>query len=423
MNKDLIIFSVIAMRDVEFFVKTAHEIKKNYKNYDVKFISFFQPGNKIIIKNGFECFNIYEKVNIKNYKISEVEQYQEEFKIKNMHKFTVHEKLTNETYNHEYLLKKTMSYLDNLNKYFQDQIYKYSKKKIILYQELGGFIAQLSLYHVCMKLGIKHVFFEPSFFKGRLHNVFNSLRPIQIPNDLSKFKINENVLNYIADVTKDKSIVIPEKDKHHFLDMGLKKAFRFDNFKKMMRKVIYKYVKFEKQEFEHIWITAKRLLVMLKNRKLNSLIYSKFNKDLMKKHYIYFPFHVEIDYSLTIRSTEYLNQLSLVEYITQILPPSIYLYVKEHPASIGGFDNKNLKRLVKQNSNLKIIHPKVNNFDVLNKAKAVITINSKAGAESILLDKEVIVFGDAIYSNSKLVTFVDNIKSLEEKIILIIKKK
>jgi hypothetical protein len=62
----------------------------------------------------------------------------------------------------------------------------------------------------------------------------------------------------------------------------------------------------------------------------------------------YFPFHVQLDYSLTIRCPEYLNQLALVDYVCAVLPAGVSLYVKEHPASIGGFGCNELRRLVRR---------------------------------------------------------------------------
>ena len=48
---------------------------------------------------------------------------------------------------------------------------------------------------------------------------------------------------------------------------------------------------------------------------------------------------------------------------------------------------------------MSLLDPKINNFDVLSKAAAVVSINSKSGAEALLFGCPVLVLGDAFYSN------------------------
>ena len=414
--KRLMIFAPIAKRESIFYLNIAKQIVRQTRDINIKFISFFQPYNNVIKDSGFEVFDIYKYLSNKNFNVKE---YENKFDIDNMNKKLIHEKLTFAIYDTQKLQNKFCNYLDILDKYLIKLKNQY--KNICVYQELGGFIAPLSLYYASRKNDIEHIFFEPAFFKGRLHFVKNSLDPINIAIDKNNTKTLPEVEQYLKKSLSNKEVVIPDKDKHHFKDMGFFKIINNENLKKIYYKIYYKYIKKQKQEYEHIYNHIKRYIKMYINRKRTNKLYTKYLNS--KEEYIYFPFHVQLDYSLTIRSLEYLNQLALVEYIAQILPNNIKLYIKEHPASIGGFDYYDIKKLLKKYDNIKLIYPTINSYDIINNALGIITINSKTGAEALVAGKEVIVLGNAFYKNFPNVHKVESIRELQKCIFDIINHK
>jgi hypothetical protein len=52
---------------------------------------------------------------------------------------------------------------------------------------------------------------------------------------------------------------------------------------------------------------------------------------------------------------------------------------------------------------VRLLDPGINNYEVLRRADAVVTVNSKSGAEALLLGRPVVVLGDAFYSACRLV--------------------
>ena len=404
-QQTIVIFAPIAERESIFYLNIAKQIKKQDENIDIKFISFFQPYNQIIEDSGFEVFDIYDKLSNNNYVVKE---FEEKFNISNINKKTIHEKVTFGIYDSEKLQNKFCQYLQILDKYLISLMLK--NTEMAVYQELGGFIAPLSLYYASRKNNIEHIFFEPAFFKGRLHFVRNSLDPIEI-NEMSNETLPE-VERYIEESLKNKSVVIPDKDKHHFKDMGISKILNNANIKKIYEKLYYKYIKKQRQEYEHVGNHINRYLKMFINRKRSGKLYSGFDLNMEEK-FIYFPFHVQLDYSLTIRSLEYLNQLALVEYVAQLLPANINLLIKEHPASIGGFEYSRLKVILTKYDNVKLIFPTENSYNIINKSIGILTINSKTGAEALVSGKEVIVLGSAFYKDFKNVHKVDKLNKLE----------
>ena len=128
--------------------------------------------------------------------------------------------------------------------------------------------------------------------------------------------------------------------------------------------------------------------------------------------FLYFPLHVPGDIALTLRSPEYLDQLALVDYICRHLPDGVRLAIKEHPAMVGMMQPDRLKAMLRRYPRLALIDPGTNNYAVMRRAKGVVTINSKTGAEAGLIGLPVIVLGDAFYREAPFAHALDNLVDL-----------
>ncbi len=78
---------------------------------------------------------------------------------------------------------------------------------------------------------------------------------------------------------------------------------------------------------------------------------------------------------------------------------------------IGAIDAHRLIELLERYDNLFLISPSVNNYQVLRACDALVSVNSKSGAEALSLGKPVIVLGDGFYVDAP---FVDRVKSISE---------
>jgi len=59
----------------------------------------------------------------------------------------------------------------------------------------------------------------------------------------------------------------------------------------------------------------------------------------------------------------------------------------------------------------------INTHDIVKKAAAIVTVNSKVGAESLLYNKKVVCLGNGFYWNSGVVTKIDGFQSLQQWLI------
>ena len=135
-------------------------------------------------------------------------------------------------------------------------------------------------------------------------------------------------------------------------------------------------------------------------------------RELPKTNYVYFPLHVPADMALTIRAPEYLDQCALIAKIAKSLKPGLQLLIKEHPAMVGAIPAKQILKLLKENPNVRILKPTINNLQVMGGAEVVYTVNSKAGSEAVALGTPVVLFSDSFYQSAPGVNRMKNAKSL-----------
>jgi len=404
-----IILTTLAEYQTAFWVDVILALKK--KSYHVIVLSYDDRSCELLDEVNICNYNVPRIANRVGEKLSkeDYEKIYKRFDVDNANFWQTHERLVFKKYSKQQLDRKFVNYLVAIDVIFREQIKKL--KKAIIVQELGGFISVLAAMFVARKYSVDNYFLEPSFFKGRLFILKNTISAPHIPSELTSI-VSQNVRKYIISTIKQKRIVVPDKDSKHY-NTAFKKLADINNIKRLVRKLIDKYFLGKYQEFGHIIVYVGLHVKMFFNaRKLRKYYLSPDECG----NFIYFPFHVPNDVAITLRSPEYYDQLALVEYIARIVPHSINVAVKEHPAMIGAIDAGRLGKLLKTYDNLKLISPSVNNYEVLESSDMVVTINSKSGAEAVMLGKKVCVLGDAFYKNSPLVIYVDRLTDLPEAI-------
>ncbi len=111
--------------------------------------------------------------------------------------------------------------------------------------------------------------------------------------------------------------------------------------------------------------------------------------------YIFVPFQVNFD-SQVIVNSPWINSMEefyriLLHVVDQILDKDIVLVVKEHPS-----DSRIYSSFHGKHSRIKFSND--NTEDLIRNAQAIITLNSSVGIEAAMLEKKVVVLGDACYA-------------------------
>ena len=411
MMKKLFIYGVIAPREAIFFNNTIRESSEKGI-----ILSFCEPANELLNYSGTEIINFYDEIKIRQnerYVNANLEKHLTDLQLHNG-KLTLHEKVTFGIKSDQELFNKFNTYYRTCYSILEKLKSKYPDHQINIIQELGGFVAPYSLYLASQKLDISHYFLEPSMFKGRNHLLKNTMSPPDTRQSIPDLPKEEQILltNALTGITESRSPIVPEKDQHHFLDMSLKKLINNETINKLFFKIKAKYLKNQKQEYEHIFHHCQKYFKMYRNRKKINPYYTNMASINRSRTVIYFPFHVQLDFALTVRSPKYLDQLNLLKLLLKTLPKNVTVLAKEHPASIGGFPAHELISIINNHNNFHLIHPSTNNFELLDIASDIVTINSKAGIEGYLLGKNVYMLGDAFYKYFPGIKYCKNIEEL-----------
>jgi len=392
---DIIIFVSLAKNQSAFFA--ALEPHLHAAGKEVAHICFHEGAAAELKDMGRRVFNPFSVP-----EGNEIFSF-EDYKVSNPALLIAHEKAAYEVRSTKELLAKLRRHLAAVEA-IMDSL-SLGGRSVVVVQELGGFTSVLASFLVARRRGISNYFIEPSFFKGRFFLTRDSFAAPQIPR--ASERASDEVLALLNNIRVSQSVVVPVKDKLHYRNAS-KKLWDLKNWRRLIEKIFQKYVLRQQEEFEHISGHVWRHIRMA----LNSARLSKFYQNIpISDPFIYYPLHVPADFALTVRSPEYLDQLSLIDFLCRVIPTGRKLVIKEHPALIGALSASRLRALFRRHDNLVLLSPNINNHRVLRSAEAVITVNSKAGAEALLYNRPVFALGDSFYRDSGLVT---SIKALGE---------
>jgi len=138
-------------------------------------------------------------------------------------------------------------------------------------------------------------------------------------------------------------------------------------------------------------------------------VFEKPNND---ENFVYFPLHLQPEYSTMYLAPMYLNQIEAIRKISRSIPVNHKLYVKEHPSMIKkrGWREMDYYKELKSLSNVELINPFANSHSLIKESELVTTITGTAGFEAVMYKKPAIVFGKPHY---RVIPFIYNYDSPE----------
>ena len=398
-DSPLIVITTLAEYQTGFWASVAEYLRE--QGLSAAFISFDDRSTEMLRARGFEVHSgVPDSEPVEALRLEDALR---RFGVDNLSYWFSHERVTFAIRDSAELRRKLFGSMSRVHAVLEKMVSQ--GRRPVVVQEVGGFLSVIATYFAARALHIDNWFIEPSFFRGRLFFTRNSFAA---PDPRSAETLQPEVAAYLQETIRKRQIVVPIKDRHQY-SAALGKVASLRNLRRLVQKVVDKYVLGKRQEFgyigRHVGVHISMLRNSLKLRKHYSSIES-----LGK--FVYFPFHVPADMALTLRAPEYLDQLALIDYMLRVLPHTHVLAVKEHPAMIGAIDARRLIALKQRYDNLAIISPATNNYEVLGKASLVVSINSKSGAEAMLVGTPVAVLGDAFYRRSGQVRVVERLDDL-----------
>jgi len=126
---------------------------------------------------------------------------------------------------------------------------------------------------------------------------------------------------------------------------------------------------------------------------LKKLIEDKFNPEVP---FLFFGFHLPTESTVGLRALPFMNQISLIESISRVLPYGTFLYVREHPHARRDFPYGYLKR-IKAMPNVRLLSAEIPISEILKKSLGVLTYNATTGIEALMYGKPVLSFAPNVY--------------------------
>lgn len=391
-----LIITTLAEYQTRFWLPVARLLQA--RQFQVLLLAFDDRSAEMLEAAGIPCRNMHQS-GLAHFDAEDQRAFEarlQSYAIDQPNQLLSHERVTFAIRDTARLARRFMIY-SNAMESVLDELAAQGRRSVVI-QELGGFLSVIVSYFAARRRGIDNWFIEPSFFRGRVLLVRNSFAALQTM-EKPALEVSAEVARYLDDTVRKQAIVVPIKDRHHYAP-ALAKVFNSRNLSRLGTKLFDQYALGKHQEFGHNLRHAWNHVRMAQSAVRMQRHYRHIPAG---KRYVYFPLHVPADMALTLRSPEFLDQAALVDYLLRIMPLSHHLAIKEHPAQIGAIPAARLQQLLKRYDNLVILSPKTNNYDVLRSADAVITVNSKSGAEALLLGRPVVVLGDAFYSKCPMV--------------------
>ena len=298
--------------------------------------------------------------------------------------------------NHSYM--QSMDTLLRLCEDFEHLLSKYQPIAIIAWP---GSIGPAALVGVAEGMGIPMRSLLISRFGKNFHWVTDRFAtPYGIEESYNKYFNNKNAFN--SNILEPIQTAAPERTKRVLDNFEYRSSFifLFTSVYRKLRMMLGNYVYGRKKIYGNYlfsdwlklfierWYWRRRVL------KENSVI-SDLQKDLP---FIFFPLHIEPESTMMVEAQMCDNQLSLLDWVVKSVPAGWFVVVKEHPGATAprppGFWWR-----VKKYPNVILAATLEDSSDILEKAKAVASINGTVGVQSALNGLPVISFHPRFIAN------------------------
>ncbi|ELD0467366.1 capsular biosynthesis protein [Escherichia coli] len=308
---------------------------------------------------------------------------------------------------HKYNLNKTKKYWEKvrlcLDSFFYEIITAH-KIDLVLYENISNSFAY-SAWRIAELLGVEYRGLMGARLPGRFE-----IQSSIIDKEVDKIKKNANMKisredeEWFYEYKKNITNIQPDYMKNNSLNtISLNKLFKFSRLKTFFRilKSYYyvdDYYEFQrgsiiKKMFNNTYVNIHRYITSKVTRKF--FISATEIKKLSEKYYVY-PIHYHPESSTSVLAPSYTNEYSNIINIANNLKFGTFLYVKDH-ISAKGIQSYNFYKKIAALPNVRLISSVVNIKELIRHSLGVITINSTAGYEALLLEKPVYLFGRVFY--------------------------
>ncbi|MFP2997925.1 hypothetical protein ABN763_18585 [Spongiivirga sp. MCCC 1A20706] len=313
-----------------------------------------------------------------------------------------------------HLLKKDTGYQKKMLVYtylFYENLFE---KNVTHYFTTGiAFTYNLVSFEVAKKHGVKHISFYGTRIGNRtavsydIKNSFNEVNEMFLK--FSQEKVTSEMYMPINDFANKP--VQPAYMKNAINASSIKGVFIKEFFIRFRKYYLSKRHKYDLFTGNPFVLSNFKLKKIFNARKIDLFHNRIFDEVDYSEKYFIFPLHMQPEASTLILAPHHVDQKNTVINISKLLPPNIYLYVKEHKSALGQHKKSFYKEL-KKYPNIKLISHRQNMFELIKHSLGSINLSSTVGLESLLLKKPAIVLGSVFYEATQLIFKANSFEDL-----------
>ena len=312
---------------------------------------------------------------------------------------------------HDFNLNKNKNYWLNvkicLDNYFS-QLIQENNIDFVLYENISNSFAYAA-YLQCQAHGKRYI----GLMGSRIPNHFEIQGSI-IDGEVEKLKKLEKIppsreeLEWFQNYKNSIVNIQPDYMKQNGLDnVAITRVIKLEKLKKAIRFLTIgsKYNSYFDYQFGNPSTVPLKALRVNWKRFINTIKSQSFyisdteleQASSTEKFYVY-PIHFHPESSTSVLAPEYTNEYNNIINIANNLSFGTYLYVKDHKSAKGVQDWSFYKK-ISALPNVRLISFDINIKKLISKSLGVITVNSTAGYEALLIEKPVYILGRVFYEN------------------------
>lgn len=312
---------------------------------------------------------------------------------------------------HDFNLDRPSEYWEKVHRCldgFFDELIANNKIDAVVYENISNSFA-FAAYAAIGRAGKSYLGLMASRLPGRFE-VHRSILDYELSalDALSKFPLSDDELKWYESYREGIVHITPDYMKYNNLDkIGIAKLFSAAKLKHVYR-LLKSWIKtdhfYDYQFGNPLRAVMKGLVVNLK-RKISAVRSIKYFESDEKvgaaseseEFYVY-PMHFHPESSTSVLSPLYTNEFNNILNISNNLPLGVKLYVKDHMSAFGCQVPEVYKK-ISALPGVRLVKPTQNIKSLMLKSKGLITVNSTAGLEALVLGKPVYLLGRVFYQD------------------------
>jgi len=311
---------------------------------------------------------------------------------------------------HKFTSNEILFIIESLSKFYVDFLIRI-KPDFIIMQKTGENLANFLLYNISKSMGIKTIM----LVETRLLNSFvfsDDLLISTLKNEFLKIKNDppENLIEYDSNYLENKQTNAVKS----FKSVKFGNATPNEKIKRYSKRILTEPEPiFYNKGKTKLKMLNWRLKLFFQLRKRKNFIDRNSLKLIPNQKFVYFPLPVQPEAWSNAWAPFHTNLISIIENIAKSIPAEYTLFVKEHPGQKGKlWRSIQFYEKILALPNVRLIHPELNNNELISKCDLVTLINSSTGLEALFHKKPVIVFTDVYYDIVNMVTKIKDVTNL-----------